>query len=300
LRLRRFVIALLLAAPSALIQAGSSMAGAGPTVDCGQLTAYTAPDPVGPSSGVLGLGVLTPWEIVATASVSVAAAAALPSMVNSGPTCVSLEFDSDGKITSVDFVGEGDITGAVGYDGASGFYLFADRLIVPSFITDEYPGLAALFVTSYQAQTSLTVTFFVDVTTGAFTGFDGHTEFCGKAGVTAGGFGKIGDARIPAAALDAGDVATLDEARGDDACAAVHLVGVILPNAEGAIDVATDVVITVEAAAGATVLPTLPNTSATETTKGRAPANIPALVFIALLAVGMLLATRPHSVSSRR
>jgi hypothetical protein len=297
---RRFALALLVGELIVLAHAGFSMAATGPAVECGQLTAFTAPDPVAPTAGTLRFGVLTPWEVVPTASVSVAAAAALPSILNSGPTCVSVEFDSDGKITSIDFAPEGGVTGTVTYDSGSGFYLFADRLIVPSFITDAYPGLAALFVTSYQAETSLSVTFSVDVTTGAFVGFDGHAAFCGAGGVTGDGDGAIGDAIIPAEALDPGDVTTLEGAAGGDVCAAVHATGVVMAEQEGALDIDTDVVITLVLPSASPALddgpagpiPTMAATSTVQTKASPDGGNMPVLLLGLAIAVAVLAATR--------
>src|SRR3954463_1171028 len=97
---RRYATALLLAGAVALTQAASSLAASGATVECGQLSAYTAPDPVAPASGSITIGLLPAWEIVASATVSSAAATALPTVVNSGPTCISMELDGDGKVTS--------------------------------------------------------------------------------------------------------------------------------------------------------------------------------------------------------
>lgn len=272
------------------------MAAAGTTVECGQLSAYTAPDPIGPTPGSIAIGSLTPWEITPTATVSANAAATLPSIVNSGPTCLALELDSDDTVTAVDFAAEGDVTGGVDFDGGSGFYLFANRLIVPNFITDAYPGLAALFVTSYQAGTQLTVTFSVDVATGAFTGFDGKAKFCGKAGVTSGGDGNIGKARIPAAVLSPHDSNVLDDASGTRACAAVHSVGVIVPNSEGEIDVETDVVITVDAVGDDTAAPA-PDTATVDTTDSEMDPEGSPLLLILLVATALLALARPRAVA---
>ena len=195
------VIALALVAPAATFAASTS-------VECGQLTTYTSPDPLGPTDGSLKLGNDT-WTVLATATVSPAAEAALPGLVNSSPTCVSLDLDDDGNITAIDFAPTGTISGTVDFDSGSGFYLFANRLIIPDSITTAEPALGALFVTSYQAGTTLTVTFTVDPATGGFTGFDGMAAFCGKGSVTSGGDGKVGKAIIPAAVLDADDLAAL-------------------------------------------------------------------------------------------
>ena len=63
---------------------------------------------------------------------------------------------------------------------------------MPTFVTDAYPGLAALVVTSYQAGTVLDMTFTVDTTTAQFTGFDGRAAFCGHGSMTSSGDGRVG------------------------------------------------------------------------------------------------------------
>ena len=238
--------ALLLTAalPAATLAASS-------VVECGQLTGYVAPDPVAPADGSVQLGSQT-WPILSTATISPAAAAALPVSVNNGPTCLAMELDDDGNATAVDFAPSGTLSGDVVFDTDTGFYFFADRLIIPPFVTDANPGLAALVVTSEQAGTPLTITFTVDTTTGAFTGFDGNAAFCGKGSMTSGGDGKVGNAVIPGSVLDANDRNALENAGSRQTCAAVHAVGVI--DSQGNIAITTTVTITV-AAAGVTITP---------------------------------------------
>lgn len=227
------------------------VAAASSSVECGQLTGYTAPDSSGPTDGSLKIGNLAAWDVLATAAITAEATSALPTIVNSGPTCLALDFDDGGKVTSIGFVAHGTISGYVNLDLGSGFYVFDDRLVIPPFITDAYPGLAALIVTSDQAATVLSITFSTDTTTGAFTGFDGHANFCGTGTITAGGDGQVGDAVIPAAVLDATDTAALRGAGPRQTCAAVHAVGTIAPDSNGDISIVTDIVIT--------VAPTAPN-----------------------------------------
>jgi hypothetical protein len=292
----RVLNSLVLGAVVALAQVGSSLASSGATIECGQLGTYVAPDPTGPTPGSIALGLLTPWEIVATATVSANAAAALPTLMNTGPTCLSLELDSDGKITSLDFASEGAISGDVAFDSGSGFYVFANRLIVPTFITDAYPGIAALFVTSYQAGTELSVTFSVNQTTGSFTGFDGQATFCGKAGVTNTGDGEVGKATIPAAVLDPADIASLEQANGSGACATVHAVGVIVPNSEGQIQVQTDVTITLDAPPTAQPTPaSQPDTSTVDPTPRGDARDAPAQLLMLILATAILVVTRERA-----
>src|SRR4051812_41501066 len=207
--LGRIASAALIAASVILSSATAALAAPTSSVECGQLSGYTAPDPLGPAPGSLTLGLVPPWDILADASVSVAAAAALPSIVNSGPTCFALGLDADGKVTSLDFAAEGTIAGDVDYDATSGFYVLDDRLLIPTFITDAFPGLAALFVTSFLAGTPVSVTLDVDTVTGSFNGVDGHAQFCGLATTTGADAWKVGDAVLPPTLLDADDLAAL-------------------------------------------------------------------------------------------
>ncbi len=262
--MRRLVSIAFVSAVVLFVLAPTAVSAASSSVECGQLTGYTAPDPSGPTDGSLQLGLTSPWVVLATATVDPAAAAALPPLVNSGPTCLALDFDDDGAVTAIAFAPTGTLEGTVTFDSGTGFYLFEDRLIVPTFITDAYPGLAALFVTSYQAGSTLTVTFTIDPTTGGFTSFDGVAAFCGTGSVTAGGDGQVGDAIIPAAVLDADDLAALEGAGTRRTCASIHSTGTIEPQT-GNIVTATDVTIAV-AAPGVRVTPPPTDTEASNVT----------------------------------
>ena len=212
---------------------------------------YVAPDPVAPADGSVQLGSQT-WPILADRDDLPGRRRRPAGERNNGPTCLAMDLDDDGNATAVDFSPTGTLSGDVDFDTDSGFYFFADRLIIPPFVTDANPGLAALVVTSEQAGTPLTITFTVDTTTGGFTGFDGNAAFCGKGSLTSGGDGKVGNAVIPGSVLDAADRTALENAGSRQTCAAVHAVGVI--DSQGNIAITTTVTITV-AAAGVTITP---------------------------------------------
>ncbi len=197
-------IGTLFAAGACLVLAAvpPGVAAASSVVECGQLAAYTAPDPVTPTDGALTIGLLAPWVIAADANVSAAAAGALPAAAGSGPTCLALELDDSDVITALDFAPAGSIAGHVVEDLGIGGYILADRLLVPTFVTDAYPDLAAIFVTSAAAGTPVTATFDVDTTTGALTGVHASAAFCGPASLDGDGNGLVGDATIPAVLLD--------------------------------------------------------------------------------------------------
>lgn len=260
-RLRPWLLVVCAIVTAAVAPAGVAAAAA--TVECGQLSAWTAPDPTGPTDGSLQLGLLTPWTVAATATISSAATTALPSTVGSGPTCLAVDRDADGKLTTIDFAPQGTIAGHVAFDGGTGYFLFAQRLIIPTAVTDAYPALAGLFATSAAADTVLSVRFTVDPTTGRFTGFDGAAAFCGAGSLTAGGDGKVGAAILPNAVLDAADRATLGGAHGASVCATVHSVGTI-DAGSGVVSTTADVRIT--ASDGGDPLPATDGVSTTAST----------------------------------
>jgi hypothetical protein len=275
------------------------VAAASSTVECGQLAGYAAPDAVAPTDGSISLG-LTPdtWVIAATATVSAAAAAQLPTIVNSAPTCVALDLDDGGIVTSLDFAANGQIVGSVTVDGGSGWYIVAGRLFIPTDVTDAYPGLAAIVATSADAGTTLTLGFTIDTATGALTGFNGQAAFCGQGDVDGDGNGLVGDATIPASVLDAADRAALAGAGDREACADVESSGTIDPQS-GIANLQTDVTITV-AGAGATARPTVPPTS-TRAAAPVAPSSdspLALLVATAMGAGGAFVATRRRAVAS--
>ncbi len=217
----------LLTAAAFLAAAPASVAASSSIVECGQVVAYKAPDPGTPTDGSLTLGQLDPWVIAATATVSASAAAVLPAFAGGGPSCLSMDLDDSGVITALDFASEGTLTGPVVADSGLGGVIFDDRILVPSFITDAYPGLAAIFVTSAATHTNVTATFMVDTSTGQFTGFHAEAAFCGAGDLAGNGDGLVGAAVIPAAVLDAGDSATLAHANLEQVCADITAVGSI-------------------------------------------------------------------------
>ena len=146
-----FALALTAAAIALLALVPASVSAASSVVECGQLAAYTAPDPLGPTDGSIQLGLSDTWTINADATLSANAASALPSGSGNGPTCLAMDLDGSGHVTSLDFSPTGSLSGHVAFDSGSGYYILAGRLIVPTFVTDANPGLAALFVPSYQA-----------------------------------------------------------------------------------------------------------------------------------------------------
>ena len=217
------------------------------TVECGQLSSYTAPDPVAPATGSLTIGLLPAWTIASDATLSPAVQANLVAVAGTGPSCLTVDRDNSDVITGLDFAATGTITGPVIYNGALPGEVFADRILVPTFITDAYPGLAAVFVASRQAGTNAIATFAVDTSNGRFTGVDASASFCGAADLAGNGDGTVGAATIPASVLDPTSTARLSAANGDSACADVDVEATL--DGSGNLTVATQVVVTLAAQA---------------------------------------------------
>lgn len=264
---RRVLTAVLTISMLSLAMLAAGPVRAATSVECGQLTGYTAPDPVAPTDGALSIGLLDPWPIAPGASVSAEAAAGLPALVNSSPVCLTVERSGDdNRITALGFAANGTITGPVTQEtiGDVGFYILADRLPVPDFILSGFPGLWALFITSHQAGVSPTLTLFTDPATGMFTGVDGTTGFCGLARVNHDGDGVVGAAIIPAEVLDPEDLAALATAGSLETCASIRVLAV-----QGDEDLSVDTLVTITTAAPGLTLPvtnTAPTAVATTAT----------------------------------
>lgn len=226
-RARRSAVLIATAVVLAIASPGLVAAGTASVIECGQIVAYTEPDPGAPADGSLTIGLLPAWTIAADAVIGASATSILPSFAGSGPSCIELELGVDDRVTGLDFAPEGSITGAVVYDSGTDFYVFADRLLVPTFITDAYPGLAAVFATSAVAGTPVSSTFTVDVTSGAFTGVAASASFCGHASLDGDGDGQVGEAIIPAAVLDPQSAGRLERANGRVRCADVETQGTV-------------------------------------------------------------------------
>jgi hypothetical protein len=268
---------------AALLWFAPAAAAATTTVECGQLVAYTPPDPVAPADGSLTIGLLPPWTIAADATLSPEIQANLASVAGSGPSCLVVDRDSGGVITSLDFSSGGSITGAVVYQASLPGEVLADRLLIPTFITDAYPGLAAVFVTSEEAGTSATASLSVDPETGRITAVEATAQFCGAADLAGNGDGLIGAAVLPASVLDATDTKRLAAANGDHGCADVDTTGTI--DGSGALSLATQVTISLAAEA------TPPNTSTVLAPASASAVDSRAAVVTGLAALGILVRT---------
>jgi len=289
--------------PALSLSIASPALAASSIVECGQLIAYTAPDPVAATAGSLTIGLLSPWTIADDAVLSPAIAAALPGIAGSGPSCIDLDLDNSGIVTGMDFAPTGTVHGGVAFDSGFGGYIFANRLLVPTFITAAYPGLEAIFATSHAAGTNATATFLVDTTTGQFTHVDAQAAFCGPGRLDGNGDGRIGHAVIDGSLLTTSERNALADADSRHACAAVRTVGTI-DSGTGQLSLTTDVTLRVAAAATETVPPigTAPPTDTSRPAGGSPgqPSTMPFIVacLIGLVAIGV--ANRSASQRSGR
>lgn len=236
-----------------LIHAPAALA-ASQIVECGQYSEYTAPDPAGPTVGSLRLRSLPAWTIDPNATITPPADTNLPTLLTGVPTCLRLDLDDLGVITALEFVPEGTIEGPVTFDGGGSLYVLDERITTPTFVTDAYPALFAVFDGSLQAGTDVSVTLLVDPVTGVMAGLEGTARYCGIGSIDGDGDGRIGDSMIPAAALDAQDVKRLGNAGSRRVCATIQFQGT-LDTGTGALDLTSEVTIDVAA------VPTAPPTS---------------------------------------
>jgi hypothetical protein len=289
--LRRISTVPVLAVILVLASAPASAFAASTSVECGQISAYTAPDPIAPADGSLTIGFLPAWTIAADATLSPAVQTNLPSIVNSAPSCVALDLDAGGVVTGLDFASTGSISGGVVFNSGFGGYVFADRLLVPTFVTDAYPGLEGVFATSADAGTNASATFVVDTESGQFSGLSAAAAFCGPGDLAGNGDGLVGAATIPASLLDAGDAETLDGANLRHTCATI--------SAEGTIDFANQGQLTLTSVVTITVVPDPPSTS-TAGPGATGPDNRSPSELVGLLGLALLLLASTRVGAGRR
>jgi hypothetical protein len=286
--------------PAMSLPTASAALGASSIVECGQLVAYTAPDPVAPSTGSLTIGLLSPWTIAADAALSPATASSLPGITGSGPSCLALDLDDTGVVTGMDFAATGTVHGAVAFDSGFGGYVFANRLLVPTFITDLYPGLEATFATSHAAGTNATATFAVDTTTGQFTDVDARAAFCGPGRLDSNGNGRIGHAVIDGSLLTPAEKHALADADSRHACVAVRTVGTI-DSGTGQLSLTTNVTLKIAPAASVAVpaIGTAPPTDTSRIQGARSGQPSTATFLVAGLIGFAAIAVARHSASRR-
>lgn len=281
------VIATLLWPAATTVRAATS------TVECGQIVAYTAPDPVAATPGSLTIGVLPQWTIAGDAVLSPEIASVLPGFAGSGPSCIALDIDAGAVVTGMAFASHGSIVGAVDFNSGFGGYIFAQRLLVPTFITNAYPELDAIFATSYAAGTRVTASFSVDTSSGQFTAVDAQAGFCGPGRLDGNGDGRVGHAVIDGSLLTTANQRALLDADSRHACAVVHTVGTI-DTGTGQLSLTSNVTIRVADAAPIGTAPPTDTTTAGPGVGKSSPLGYMVALFAGLwtLALGSLAGHR--------
>lgn len=206
-------------------------------VACGMVSAFTAPDPSGPTDGTITIGLDQVETIAATATLSANLAANLPSILNSSPTCFSITADAGGVITALDFAPSGTVCGTLELDPSGSFYVVARAFIIPVSLVDSEVAFSALFGVSFDTGGEACVTFTVDTTTGAITAFSGTTSVCGAPVTHPDGSLDIGPATVPPAVVSTNGLAAvaIAESAGNDVCADIRSAGIVDTSGSGGI-----------------------------------------------------------------
>ena len=227
--LRRILATAVLLAAAALPALATTSMAATDGVACGMVSAYTAPDPAGPTDGTITIGLDQVETIAATATLSADLAANLPAILNTSPTCLAISADSGGVITALDFAPTGTVCGTLELDPSGDFYVVARAFIIPVTLVDGQVAFSALFGVSFASGGEACVTFTVDTTTGAITAFSGTTSVCGAPVAHPDGSLDIGPATIPTGVVSANGIAAVApaEAGGDDVCADIRSSGTV-------------------------------------------------------------------------
>ena len=230
--LRRILATAVLLAAAALPALATTSMAATDGVACGMVSAYTAPDPAGPTDGMITIGLDQVETIAATATLSANLAANLPAILNSSPTCLAISTDSGGVITALDFAPTGTVCGTLELDPSGDFYVVARAFIIPVTLVDSEVAFSALFGVSFASGGEACVTFTVDTTTGAITAFSGTTSVCGAPVAHPDGSLDIGPATIPTGVVSPNGMSAeaVAEAAHRDVCADIRSAGTVDTN----------------------------------------------------------------------
>ena len=230
--LRRILATAILLAAAALPALATTSMAATDGVACGMVSAYTAPDPAGPTDGMITIGLDQVETIAATATLSANLAANLPAILNSSPTCLAISTDSGGVITALDFAPTGTVCGTLELDPSGDFYVVVRAFIIPVTLVDSEVAFSALFGVSFASGGEACVTFTVDTTTGAITAFSGTTSVCGAPVAHPDGSLDIGPATIPTGVVSPNGMSAeaVAEAAHRDVCADIRSAGTVDTN----------------------------------------------------------------------
>ncbi len=296
------LVSIPLAAIALVVAAGVTVGGGETTtIEAGTYFDYVAPDPVAPAAGSIRFGFDGSIEaIAADAELVPPADTNLSSLGNGAPTCLEVTRVAD-AIVRIAFVEQCTVTGTVElvpdiFGPGADAYVIGGRLAAPAELVDGDPAFGTLIGIPAQTGAILSVTFFVDITTGIPDGFFGETEAAGPVTMLPGGDVMVGAATIPAAVIDDASRASLQEAAdlGVDATVAIAADGTIAQTGDPVLEVQLSVSFSVPTpvpTSAPTTAPTpaaslLPDTSVTDGDGG----SLPGILAAAALATAMACA----------
>ena len=238
-------LALSVAGVALLLLGAVRVAAATDTLECGLFRDYTAPDPIAATTGSITFGLSGPSEtIAADATLVPPTDTNLASLQGGTPTCLTVTRNS-GVITSLAFAASGTISGIPQlvpdlFGPGQDAYVISDRLFTPAELVATNAGLSALIKTAADNDSTFTVTFQIDLSTGVPTGFVATTILSGTVGILAGGDIAIGSATLPSAVISPAERKDLQEAAslGVPATVIVDGIGILDQSSEGGVSVA--------------------------------------------------------------
>ena len=244
-------IAVFVASAALFVLGSAPVAAATDTLECGLFRDYTAPDPIGDTPGSITFGLSGPPEtIAADATLVPPTDTNLASLQGGAPTCLTVTRES-GVITGLAFAASGTISGIPElvpdlFGPGQDAYVISDRLFTPAALVATNAGLSALIKTAADSESTFTVTFQIDLTSGVPTGFVATTTLSGSVGILAGGDISIGSATLPDEVISPGARQDLHEAAalGVPATVIVDGIGTLDQSSEGGVSVAITLSVT--------------------------------------------------------
>lgn len=290
-------VAVSVASAALLLLGAGQVAAATDTLECGLFRDYTAPDPIGDTAGSITFGLSGPSEtIAADATLVPPTDTNLASLQGGTPTCLTVTRDS-GVITSLAFAASGTISGIPHlvpdlFGPGQDAYVISDRLFTPAELLATNAGLSALIKTAADSDSTFTVTFQIDLSSGVPSGFVASTTLSGKVVILAGGDVAIGSAVLPEEVITLAAREELQKAAtlGVPATVIVDGIGTLDQSSEGGVSVAITLSVTF-AAPSATPAPTADEIPDTALPAGRDGNGWLVLGALVLLASVILLRT---------
>jgi hypothetical protein len=233
---------------------GPVAAGAPTDVEAGIFTDFVAPDEGTMTSGSITFGFTGAAEVIAAdAELVPPTDTNLAFLVGGAPTCLEVTRAS-GLITRLAFVDSCTVSGPVTLvadvfgPGAAG-YVTSDRIVTPEAIVLGDPGINALMKTTADSGGVLNVTFQIDVSFGAPTGFSASTSLAGPVDILDSGDVQVGAALLLSEVVDPASRALLEQAAEEGREATVDIAGEGLIDTSGKSQPAVTIALSVTLAA---------------------------------------------------